>query len=207
MAFSKKDLREVEKLIRLARRGDAEAFGQAYDKLVVPIYRYIYYRVSSQDAEDLTETVFLKAWENRKRYKKQKGNSFASWLFRITHNVVVDHYRACAKNATAELSEDLPENNREVDPTNGIQRQFEQQELARAIRKLPEMQQQVVVLKFVNEFSNAKIAEIIGKSEGAMRIIQFRALAKLKKLLEEDGHPEHQRNKAAFLTFKTVQDA
>ena len=205
MALSKKDLREVEKLIRLSQRGDAEAFGELYDKLVVLIYRYIYYRVNHQDAEDLTELVFLKAWENRKKYKNKKEASFLAWLFRIAHNIVVDHYRTAAKTQTVELSEEIADLNYSSDnPADEVQLKFDQLKLARLIRKLPEIQQQVIVLKFVNDFSNAEIAKIIDKSVGAVRVIQYRALSRLKKLLDQSETKG--RNTSAILTFKTVRD-
>ena len=69
MALSKKELREIEFLVRKSKKGDAEAFGEIYDRFVVLIYRYIYYRVSRSEAEDITETVFLRAWEKRKSYR------------------------------------------------------------------------------------------------------------------------------------------
>lgn len=204
MAFSPKELREIEALVRRARDGDAEAFGDIYDRLVVPIYRYVYYRVSRDEAEDLTEVVFLKVWEKRQSYKKQKGNSFSSWVFRIAHNIVVDHYRENAKAEIVGLSEDLRSDRRENDPEARLQGQFEQLELAAAIRKLPELQQQVIVLKFVNEFNNNEIAEVLEKTVGAVRVIQFRALARLKDLLEKKAKTA--RNAPGIIPFKTIED-
>ncbi len=200
MALTKKELREIEFLIRAAKKGDAEAFGEIYDKFVVPIYRYIYYRVSRSEAEDLTETVFLRAWEKRKSYTKQKGNSFNSWIFRIAHNAVVDHYRLKSRNVTVELTEDIPLEKVEADPIQNLENKFEQQELILALRKLPEQQQQVVILKFVNELENDEIAEIIEKSVGAVRVIQFRALNRLKEFLEKNS------NKLQSFSFKTMEN-
>ncbi|MFH1375377.1 MAG: sigma-70 family RNA polymerase sigma factor [Patescibacteria group bacterium] len=204
VAFSPKELREIEALVRRARDGDAGAFGDIYDRLVVPIYRYVYYRVSRDEAEDLTETVFLKVWEKRKSYEKQKGSSFGSWVFRIAHNIVVDHYRENAKVETVGLSEDLRSDRRENDPEARLQGQFEQLELAAAIRKLPELQQQVIVLKFVNEFNNEEISEVLEKTVGAVRVIQFRALARLKDLLERKA--KTQSNAPGIIPFKTIED-
>lgn len=203
MAFTKKELREIESLVRRAQKNDADAFGEIYDRFVVPIYRYIYYRVAKSEAEDLTETVFLRAWEKRHSYRKQKGNSFNSWIFRIAHNAVVDFYRANSKVEIVELSEDIPEIKRTVDPVANLDSKFEQQNLIRALRELPAIQQQVVVLKFVNGFENNEIAEILEKSVGAVRVIQFRALNRLKDLLEKD---EKSSNKSKSLTFKTAED-
>ena len=201
MAFDKKETREIESLVRRAQSGDAEAFGEVYDKFVVPIYRYIYYRVSRGQAEDLTELVFLRAWEKRKSYKKQKGNTFNSWIFRIAHNIVVDHYRANDKMEVCELDENIPESKSMADPVRQLENKFEQQELILALRELPDLQQQVVVLKFVNGFENCEIAEVIGKSVGAVRVIQFRALNRLKECLLKKG------NKNSVFPFKTVENA
>lgn len=201
MPFDKAELREIESLVRKAKKGDAEAFGQVYDIFVVPIYRYIYYRVSRSEAEDLTELVFLRAWEKRKSYRKQKGNSFNSWIFRIAHNAVVDHYRNNSKAEICELSEDIPESKHIADPVANLEQKFEQEELVVALKQLPELQQQVVILKFVNGFENTEIAAIIEKSVGAVRVIQFRALNRLKDLLKQ---PDKKSNKNASLTFKTA---
>ena len=202
MPFDKSELREIESLVRKAKKGDAEAFGQIYDKFVVPIYRYIYYRVSRSEAEDLTELVFLRAWEKRRSYSKQKGNSFNSWVFRIAHNAVVDHYRTKTKTETCELSEEIPESRVAADPVANLENKFEQQSLILALRELPQLQQQVVILKFVNGFENEEISEVVEKSVGAVRVIQFRALNRLKDLLKT----EKTSNKQAKLAFKTMDN-
>ncbi|MCF7836408.1 sigma-70 family RNA polymerase sigma factor [Candidatus Gracilibacteria bacterium] len=204
MALSKKELREIESLIRKSKKGDAEAFGQIYDKFVLPIYRYIYYRVSKSQAEDLTELVFLRAWEKLASYSKQAGGNFNSWIFRIAHNAVIDSYRENSKADLCELTEEIPEVRLAADPVQNLENKFEQVELIRALRQLPDLQQQVVVLKFVNGFENSEIAAVIGKSVGAVRVIQFRALNRLKDLLKQT---EAASNKAAKAAFKTVEDA
>ncbi len=203
MALTKKEIRVIESCVQKAKRGDAEAFGEIYDCFVVPIYRYIYYRVPKSEAEDLTETVFLRAWEKLKSYKKQKGNSFNSWVFRIAHNAVVDLYRENSKMDLTELTDDIPESRSATDPIKKLDNQFAQIELRVALRKLPELQQQVVILKFVNELDNSEIPEIVEKSAGAVRVIQFRALNRLKNLLEEQTA---KRNKSGEFSFKTAED-
>lgn len=204
MAVDQKSAREIEKLVKQAQLGDSESFGEVYDRLVVAIYRYIYYRVSKSEAEDLTEMVFLKAWEKRKSYHKQAGNSFTSWLYRIAHNAVVDYYRARAKTESVELSEDLVNESEDIDPNKVTQRNFDSNDLAYCIRKLPSLQQQVIILKFVNGLSNEEISDIVDKNLGALRVIQHRALARLKELLEKRG--KISRNTEAILAFKTMQD-
>ncbi len=204
MPLSKTELREIESLVRKAKNGDADAFGNVYDKFVLPIYRYVYYRVSKSEVEDLTEMVFLRAWEKLKSYSKQRGNSFGSWLFRIAHNAVVDHYRAISKNETCELTEDIASEKVGLDPVVNLENKFEQKKLIIALRELPELQQQVVILKFVNGFENDEIAQIIEKSVGAVRVIQFRALNRLKDFLKKS---DKNSNKSESFAFKTVKDA
>lgn len=204
MAMEQKAAREIEKLVKQAQLGDAEAFGKVYDRLVASIYRYIYYRVSKSEAEDITENVFLKAWEKRKSYRKQVGNSFTSWLYRIAHNAVVDYYRAKTKTESVELSEDLQNESADIDPTKVTQRSFDSVDLALYIRKLPNLQQQVIILKFVNGLANEEISEITGKNLGTLRVIQHRALSRLKELLEKRG--KISRNAKAILALQTMQD-
>lgn len=176
---------ELINLVKRAQKGDAAAFGEVYDALVAPIYRYIYYRVSTRvDAEDLTEMVFLRGWEKLKQYAPQKKYPFSAWLFRIAHNIVIDYYRDKPKREALELDEMLIAENREANPTLATEMYFDQRELRMALRKLPDVQQQVLILKFVNGFDNDGIAKIIGKSSAAVRVIQFRALTRMKELLE-----------------------
>lgn len=204
MAFDKTTERAIERLVKKAQKGDVAAFGQVYDHMILLIYRYVYYRVARREVEDLTELIFLKAWENIGRYKKQSKNTFGTWLFRIAHNVVVDYYRTHTRSEMVELSENLVCERRESDPVGAVQLKFEQQELSAALRKLPEIQQQIVVLKFINGLSNAEIARIVDKSEGAIRVIQHRSLEKLKKLLTQKTRKSC--NKSAVFPFEIVEN-
>lgn len=178
---SKKDLAE---LVRRSKEGDAEAFALVYDELVKPVYRYIYYRVEPQIAEDLTEETFLKAWQNLSQYQEGK-NPFSSWVFRIAHNLVCDHYRKHQAQNTVEIDENIPDAKADSSPAYQLNVKLNQVRLRKAIRNLPENYQQIIVLKYINEENNDVIATTIGKSEGAVRTLQFRALEKLRELLKE----------------------
>ena len=179
----KKDAaKDLGQLVDLAQKGDTEAFGKIYDVLVKPVYRYIYYRVDQVIAEDLTEETFLKAWQNLSKYKAGK-HPFSAWVFRIAHNLVCDHYR---KNEHAsEIDENFADDKPHASPTYELNLKLNEVRLKKAIKKLPENYQQVILLKYINEADNTVIAKVIGKSEGAVRTIQFRALEKLRGLLEE----------------------
>jgi RNA polymerase sigma-70 factor (ECF subfamily) len=169
-------------LVDLAKKGDTEAFGEIYDALVKPVYRYIYYRVDKHIAEDLTEETFLKAWKNLSKYKAGK-HPFSSWVFRIAHNLVCDYYRKHEKST--EIDENLADTKLDASPSYKLNLKLNEVRLRKAINKLPENYQQVILLKYINEEDNAIIAKVIGKSEGAVRTLQFRALEKLRGLLEE----------------------
>jgi len=176
---SKKDLGP---LVELAQKGDTEAFGRVYDELVKPVYRYIFYRVDKNIAEDLTEETFLKAWKNLSKYKKGKY-PFSAWIFRIAHNLVVDHYRKF--ESSTEINEEYTDTKLHASPSYQVNLRLNELKLKSAINKLPENYQQVILLKYINEEDNGTIAKVIGKTEGAVRTLQFRALEKLRIILDK----------------------
>ncbi len=169
-------------LVELAQGGDTEAFGKIYDALVKPVYRYIYYRVDKNISEDLTEETFLKAWKNLSKYKAGK-HPFSSWVFRIAHNLVCDYYRK--NEVSSEIDDSFADTKLESSPSYSINLKLNEVKLRKAINKLPENYQQVILLKYINEEDNAFISNVIGKSEGAVRTLQFRALEKLRGILDE----------------------
>jgi len=178
----KETIKDLGLLVELAQKGDTDAFGSIYDELVKPVYRYIYYRVDRAIAEDLTEETFLKAWNNLSKYKKGKY-PFSAWIFRIAHNLVVDYYR---KNETsAEISEDYADDKMDSSPSYQINLKLNEIKLKKAINQLPNNYQQIIILKYINEENNETIAKTIGKTEGAVRTLQFRALEKLRVILDK----------------------
>jgi len=182
----KNNKEEIESLVVLAQDGDTDSFSKIYDFFIDQIYRYVFYRVKNDDAEDLVENVFLKAWENIRQYKP-KQKSFSAWLFRIAHNLVIDHYRATKDKEMEVLDEMMPDYTREHNPIRVVEDKFDNAALKIALSKLKKQYQDVIIYKFINEFSNPEIAELVGKSEGSLRILQFRALKALKKELKEMG--------------------
>lgn len=181
---SRKD--EIEALVKLVKEGDHDAFSDLYDIFIDNIYRYVYYRVNSADAEDLVGTVFLKVWENIGKYRAGK-KSFSAWIFRITHNLVVDYYRTSKNRNFDELKIDIASYEREHNPVKTVEGGFDHVILKKALGKLRIKYREILIYKFINELSNSEIAEILNKSEGSLRILQHRALKALRQVLEEMG--------------------
>lgn len=174
---------DIDKLVVMAQGGETQAFALIYDELVKPVYRYIFYRVKENIAEDLTEETFLKVWQNLKKYKKGK-HPFSSWVFRIAHNLVVDYYRK--NKTTEEIDEKFADPKEGNNPASQADIKLTQIRLRKVIRRLPDNYQQVIILKYINELDNKEIADTIGKSEATVRTIQFRALEKLRGMLGEE---------------------
>ena len=147
------------------------------------VYRHIYYRVSdTSEAEDLTQQTFIKAWQAIGRYKKT-SSPFLAWLLKIGHNLVIDFYRSRKPDTDYEL--DIIPGDPEKNPEKVVENRFHQQEIQQAIRKLHGDQQQVVMMRFIDDLSYSEIASALRKSEGAIRVILHRGLAKLRTILAE----------------------
>jgi RNA polymerase sigma-70 factor (ECF subfamily) len=171
-------------LVQKAVGHDAEAFGKLYDMHVDRVYRHVYYRVGNeQDAEDLTQQVFLKAWQAIHKYKKT-ASPFIAWLMTISHNLVVDFYRT--RKDRAYLEAEVLADGSASNPEAAAQASLEQQRLRRAILQLGSDEQQVVILRFIEGFEFAEIASLMNKKEGNVRVILHRALVKLRNILEKE---------------------
>ncbi len=174
-------------LVGRAIAGDADAFGELYLRHTDAIYRYIYLRVgNAKDTEDLTEQVFLKVWEALPGYE-QRGKPFINWVYRIAHNAVVDHHRQRRPLPATPLLEEEHWESQEPSALTQVIEAERAATLSSVISELSDDQQQVIILRFVQGLPHAEVADIIGKSEGASRVIQYRALAALKELLEGLG--------------------
>jgi RNA polymerase sigma-70 factor, ECF subfamily len=170
-----------EQIVQRAINGDREAFTYIYDLHFDKIYRYIYVKVHSQpEAEDLTQDVFIKAYEGLKNYK-WRDLPITAWLFKIAHNRVIDHVRKSSKEKRADLNE--ADAISAGDPVYMTEQNFEIYELKGALEKLPDAQREVATLRFISELSIAEVAFTLGKSEGTVKALQFNAVASLRKLL------------------------
>lgn len=175
-----KDAREgaEERLLVEAAQNDPAKFGDLYDIHFERIYAFVARRVRDRDkAEDLTSEVFHKALASLKRYE-WRGAPFAAWLFRIAANAISDYFKRAAREP----------DNAEDPPEQGGQPEQEAEEaratLFRLVERLPAEQRRVVFERFVEQRSIREIAQQLGKSEGAVKQLQFRALEKLRSQME-----------------------
>jgi len=172
-----------EKLIISAVEGDSSAFGELYDHYQPMIYRFVAIKVSHrEEAEDITHQVFLSAWQNIRSYK-HRGHPFSSWLYQIARNQVIDFYRA----RRSEVSIDV------VDPEvfaatasveTALPGKLEMDAVHQAIRQLKPDYQDVIIMRFIEDISLKEAALAMGKTEGAVKLIQHRAIRELKRLLQ-----------------------
>ena len=167
---------EIAGLVKRAAGGDYGAFGDLYSLYVERIYRYAFYQVKDKmTAEDITEEVFIKAWKAINSCKG-KEHTFSAWLYRIAHNQVIDIFRNQRKERAVEIETVAALHNPGTDVEIGLAHQ----ELLNNIADLPSNQKQVIVLKFIEGLDNREIERVMGKSQGAIRVLQMRALAELR---------------------------
>ncbi len=170
-------------LVRRAQAGDAEAFGQLYERYVDDVYRFFYYRLfDRQEAEDLTETTFLKAWQGLGRLRVEPGLNVKAWLLRIARNLWIDRHRTAREMAPLEAVIHKPQG--EPDPEEALLAQENREELSQALAALPETLREVLVYRFIHGLSHREIAELMGLQEGHVRVLQHRALQRLRRWLE-----------------------
>ena len=175
-------------LVEQAVAGEADAFGELYLLHLDAIYRYVYFRVrDAGDAEDITEQVFLKAWEALPGYKPG-AYPFKSWLYRIAHNLIVDHHRRQRTRAIL-LPEDRDYASKQPAVLEQVIEAEEMTALAQAVAQLPEDQQQVIVLRFIEGLGYEEVAHILYKSQAACRVLQHRGLVALHRLLAGTRRP------------------
>ena len=175
---------EVRKLVERAQAGDRNALEELYLLHFDRIYSYLHMSVGNRhDAEDLTTQTFLRMLESIQKFKWQAA-PFSAWLFRIAHNLAMDHFRA---NRRWQPEEDVPEAPGSEEPSAefAAMQSIGRQSMFELIDQLSSEQQQVLTLKFVFNFANAEVATILGKTEGAIKSLQHRALASLQKQVTE----------------------
>lgn len=176
---------DLEQIIGRAQKGESNAFGELYDRYAGLILRYLYIRTREpESAKDLTQEVFMRVMKGIRTFEYRGEKSFLGWLYTIASNVLIGQARR-----KQSLSTPLDESIDIVDP-RGHQRvvtAFERVLLQHAISQLTTDQQQVLTLKFFADLTNQEIASVLGKSEGAIKGLQHRALQSLHQILERES--------------------
>ncbi len=174
-------------LVRRALAGDVQAFGDLYVACLPAVYRYVHFRVGEENlAQDLTELTFLRAWEARGRYRPG-ATPILGWLYRIARNAVIDHYRTA--RVSSALDPGLADG--EADVARTAELQEERRRLASFVERLESPDRDVLTMRFVLGMSHLEVAAELKRSPGSIRVIQFRALRKLRRWLQDsDGYAD-----------------
>ena len=166
-------------LVEAAKAGDASAFGELYERYRDAIYRFCLARTgTSHDAEDLTADVFVKALQSIDRYQ-DRGLPFAAFLYRIARNAAIDRSRTLKQPFSLDglLVEPASKQNVEAEASFGVERSI----LLGALARLKQEHRDVIVMRFIEGYAALEVAQILGKTEGAIRTLQHRALERLRK--------------------------
>jgi RNA polymerase sigma-70 factor, ECF subfamily len=175
----------VNALVTLAQQGDAEAFGLVYDRYVDQIYRYLYYRVGSHAlAEDLTSETFLRALRRIDSFT-YTGKDIGAWFTTIARNLVTDHVKSSRFKLEVSTADMLDADRADDGIEQEVLDRLQNAALLDAVRQLKPEQQECVVLRFLQGLNIAETAEVMGRSEGAVKQLQLRAVRALAKLLPE----------------------
>ena len=182
MADSHSEQNKDADLVRQAAAGDHQAFGVLFDRYSLNIYRFLCSQVSDPyEAENLTSEVFLRAWQSLSSYKDQ-GYPFSSYLFRIARNAVIDHRRKARIPVRPLHQVNIPAEDMDQ-PGEVLAKNVELNQLKEGLLGLKEVYRSVLILRFLIGLSSSEVSQIMGRSDGAVRVLQHRALKKLKQLM------------------------
>lgn len=169
-------------LIALAKQGDREAFAELYRRYLPLIYAYVRARLADdRDAEDLTGLVFLRAFQTVSRYKTQ-GWPYSAFLYRVARNLVIDHYRKTKPNEPLEKADEVL--SAEASPDDRLEDGEERRRLRSALAGLPEDYQEVIRLRIMLSLPTSTVAAWLGRGEGAVRVLLYRALKALRQRMD-----------------------
>ncbi len=183
-----KKFKNKQALDRLRKR-DREAFTKAYDENVSDIYRFIYFKVGSdEEAKDITSTVFLKTWNHIQTNTLESAKTLRALFYKIARNAIIDHYREQGKSQIISIEEegskiDIPV---EIDEESRLDIKRDIEFIRSKLPLLKEEYREVIIMKFINELELEEISDITGKSKGNIRVLTHRALKALKDIMAED---------------------
>jgi len=182
-----------DQLIALAAGGDRQSFGELYERYALRVFRHAQFLTGDPVlAEDVTAQVFLKALEAIPRYES-RGVPFVAWLLRITCNMVINHRKSAKNNGHSQIPENIEATGTFFSPEDSCEVKVDGERVWREVRKLPCDQRQVIVMRFIDDLGYPDIANVLGKTVGAVRVIQFRALANLRGMLDDELNLFRQR--------------
>ena len=171
---------DIKVLLLRAKSGDKDAFGQVYQEYFAPIFRYLYFRLKDkEEAQDLTQIVFVKIFKNLNDYRI--NGSPLAYFFTVARNTLIDYQR---KRKEVKIEDDQNLEDQAQNQEELSQSKFMWQKIMAVFPKLPDDQQEIMTLKFINHLSNQEISEITEKSLGNIRQIQCRAITKIKELIK-----------------------
>ena len=167
-------------------RGTREIFTELYEEFLPKVFRYIRYRVNSEQVtEDLTSVVFEKALTNFEKYSREKA-SFSTWIFSIARNVVIDHYRTQARHPALSLEKaEIDVSSNEPLPGDTLEKMEEREKLRACVSRLQAEEQEIIALKFGSDMNNRQIARTMGLSESNVGTKLYRAVRKLRDSFRE----------------------
>ena len=169
-----------EDVLARASDGDRDAFGQLYERYIDRIFNYVYYRTGNlHDAEDLTARVFQRAMNHIHNYT-DRGVPFSAWLYRIAHNLVANWHRDNNRRKEITLDDAIISKHNGDLPESELMSLEEREKLFSLLKCLPDDRQQLIILKFVEQMSNAEIGQVMGKTEGAVKSLYHRTLLALR---------------------------
>ena len=172
---------ESESTLIARAKDDAEAFGALYERYVDRIYSYVCYRVGNdQDAEDLTARTFYRAMDHLPTYE-DRGLPFSAWLYRIAHNLVANWHRDNSRRKMICLDDLVLSAPRRRGPVATTERSEEDNVMVEAVRRLAPDRQQLIILKHVQDMTNAEIGQVMGRTEGAIKSLYHRTLVALRE--------------------------
>jgi RNA polymerase sigma-70 factor (ECF subfamily) len=193
----------LDRLVTEAKRGDREAFGRIFDAYAGPIHRFIASRVNSpSDAEDLTQLVFVKALEALPRYEA-RGIPFGGWLFRLARNAIIDQLRTRRNHLSLVVA--VTRETEDAGPEARAALRDDLDRVARALTELTDDQREVIELRFFAGLSVLEAAVAMGRQEGTIRGLQFRAIASLRRSLGIEMPARATAPSAASVAAATIQ--
>ncbi len=171
-------------LIQKTQNGDSDAFEQIYDIFINDVYRYLAVKMDVSEIQDVASEIFFKVWTKIGTFSGETRGQFKAWLFTIAHNSIVDFYRARKENISLDNLLELPDTNSDMDPEDTTFKHMSVEKLLEALKELPKGYENILTLRFLQDFSNQEIAEILQMKEGNVRILVHRAIKKLREIVE-----------------------